>query len=75
MNNLPKMSIQEKKKQTSADRTIFDASKLESTVYLMKTDELIGFQAKSLGKEIQPENLGGSDASTVTSLPRLETLG
>lgn len=43
MNNLPKMSIQEKKKQTSAERTIFDASKLESTVYLMKTDELIGF--------------------------------
>lgn len=41
----------------------------------MKTDELIGFQAESLSKEIQLENLGGDDGSKVTSITGLETLG
>ena len=64
-----------KKQHTSAQGGIFDALKLKSTVQLMKTDELIGFWAESLSKEIQPENLSGGDGSTAIGLAGVETSG
>lgn len=42
---------------------------------MMKTDEIIGFQAESLSKEIQPKTFSRGDGSTAIGLAGLETSG